>query len=268
MLGSTAEADDALQEAWLRASRADSGAVRNMGGWLTTIVSRTCLDMLRSRASRREQAFSADLPAAASPEDEALLVDSVSTAMLIVLDRLTPPERLAFVLHDLFDVPFDEIALIIGRSPAAARQLASRARRRVQQGDNELDTDRERKRIIVDAFLQAARGGDFEALMTLLDPNVVLRADAEAARMGAKELVHGARLVAETFRGGARVARLFFIDGWPGLAWMAGKSPKVVFEFVFEDDRITQIDLLADPETVDRIALEPMIKRGPRESSS
>jgi RNA polymerase sigma-70 factor (ECF subfamily) len=268
MLGSTAEADDALQEAWLRASRADSGAVRNMGGWLTTIVSRTCLDMLRSRASRREQAFSADLPAAASPEDDALLADSVSTAMLIVLDRLTPPERLAFVLHDLFDVPFDEIAIIIGRSPAAARQLASRARRRVQQGDNELDTDRERKRIIVDAFLQAARGGDFEALMTLLDPDVVLRADAEAARMGAKELVHGARLVAETFRGGARVARLFFIDGWPGLAWMAGKSPKVVFEFVFEDDRITQIDLLADPETVDRIALEPMIKRGPRESSS
>lgn len=262
MLGSTAEADDALQEAWLRASRADAGAVENMGGWLTTIVSRTCLDMLRSRTAKREQAFDADVSSPASPEDDALLADSVSAAMLVVLDRLTPPERLAFVLHDMFDVPFDEIAAMIGRSPAATRQLASRARRRVQRGEADHDADRERKRAIVDAFLQAARGGDFEALMTLLDPEVVLRADSEAERMGAKELIHGAKLVAETFRGGAKVARLFFIDGWPGLAWMAGKTPRVVFEFVIDGDRITEIDLLAVPDTLTGIDLEPMIKRG------
>lgn len=261
MLGSTAEADDALQDAWLRASRVDTTSVENMGGWLTTIVSRTCLDMLRSRTSKREQAIDTDLAAPASPEEEALMTDSVSEAMLVVLERLSPAERLAFVLHDMFAVPFEEIAAIIGRSSVATRQLASRARRRVQGGEVEHDADRERKRVIVDVFLQAARGGDFEALMALLDPDVVLRADSEAMRMGANELIHGAKLVAERFSGGAQVARMFSIDGSPGLAWMAGKTPKVVFDFFIDDGRITEIDLLADPATLAEIHLEPMSKR-------
>jgi len=262
MLGSTAEADDALQDAWLRASRAGVDGVENVSGWLTTIVSRICLDMLRSRTSRREQAIDTEISSPASPEDDALLADSVSAAMLVVLERLSPPERLAFVLHDMFDVPFDEIATIIDRSPVAARQLASRARRRVQGGVPEPNGDIERKRTIVDAFLSAAREGDFLALMALLDPEAVLRADSEAARMGAKELIHGARLVAETFSGGAKVTRLFSVDGSPGLAWMAGKTPRVVFEFFIDEGRITEIDLLADPATLAEINLVAMSKRG------
>lgn len=262
MLGSTAEADDALQDAWLRASRAGVDGVENIGGWLTTIVSRTCLDMLRARASKREQAIDTDISSPASPEDDALLADSVSVAMLVVLERLSPPERLAFVLHDMFDVPFNEIATIIDRSPVATRQLASRARRRVQGGVPETDGDVERKRSIVDAFLHASREGDFQALMTLLDPEAVLRADSEATRMGAKELIHGARLVAETFSGGAKVARLFFVDGSPGLVWMAGKTPRVIFEFFIDEGRITEIDLLADPATLAETHLEAMSKRG------
>lgn len=256
MLGSTAEADDALQDAWLRASRADAGGVENMGGWLTTIVSRTCLDMLRSRTSKREQAIDTSLMASASVEDEALMDDSVSEAMLVVLERLTPAERLAFVLHDMFSVPFEEIAVIIGRSPAATRQLASRARRRVKGGEVEYRADRERKRVIVDTFLQAARGGDFDALMALLDPDAVIRADSEATRMGAKELIHGAKLVAERFSGSARVVRLFYIDGSAGGVWMEAKTPRVVFEFIIEGDRITEIDLLADPNTHATLELE------------
>jgi len=261
MLGSTAEADDALQDAWLRASRADTSGIENMGGWLTTVVSRTCLDMLRSRTSKREQAIDIDISSPASPEDDALLSDSVNAAMMVVLDRLSPPERLAFVLHDMFGVPFEEIATMIGRSPAATRQLASRARRRVQGGEGQYDADRERKRVIVDAFLQAARGGDFQALMALLDPEVVLRADPEAARMGAKDLIQGAKLVAETFSGGAKVVRLFAIDGSPGGAWMAGKTPRVVFEFIIDEGRITEIDLLAAPATIADIDLEPLARR-------
>lgn len=257
MLGSTAEADDALQDAWLRASRADTSGVENPGGWLTTIVSRTCLDMLRSRTSKREQAIDIDLPAPALLEDETLFADSVSEAMLVVLERLAPAERVAFVLHDMFSVSFDEIAVTIGRSSVATRQLASRARRRVRGGQVGHDADRERKRTIVDAFLQAARGGDFEALMALLDPDVVLRSDSEAVRMGAQELIHGAKLVAERFDGGAQVVRLFYIDGFPGGVWMEGKTPKVVFEFVIEDDRIMEIDLLADPKTHASIDLKP-----------
>jgi RNA polymerase sigma factor (sigma-70 family) len=261
MLGSTAEADDALQDAWLRASRAEAGDIENMGGWLTTIVSRTCLDMLRARTSKREQAIDADISSPASPEEDALLADSVNGAMLVVLERLSPPERLAFVLHDMFDVPFDEIAAIVDRSPVATRQLASRARRRVRGGAPEPDGDIERKRTIVDAFLRASREGDFQALMTLLDPDVVLRPDSEATRMGAKDLIRGARLVAETFSGGAKVVRLFSVDGSPGGAWMAGKSPRVVFEFTIDGDRIVGIDLLADPATLADIHLEPMVKR-------
>lgn len=261
MLGSTAEADDALQDAWLRASRADTAGVENIGGWLTTIVSRTSLDMLRSRTSKREQAIDFDLAASNSPEEEALLADSVGDAMLVVLERLAPAERVAFVLHDMFAAPFEEIAAIIGRSSAATRQLASRARRRVQGGTIEQDPDRERKRTIVDAFLQAARGGDFEALMTLLDPEVVLRADPEAARMGAQELIHGAKLVAERFNGGAQVVRSFYVDGSAGGVWMEGKTPRVIFEFVLEGDRIIEIDLLADPATHATIELEPARSR-------
>jgi RNA polymerase sigma-70 factor (ECF subfamily) len=261
MLGSTAEADDALQEAWLRASRADTAKVENVGGWLTTIVSRTSLDLLRSRTSKREQAIDTELAASISPEEEAVFADSVSEAMLVVLERLAPAERVAFVLHDMFAVPFEEIAGIIGRSPAATRQLASRARRRVRGGQVEHDADRERKRVIVDAFLQAARGGDFDALMALLDPDVVLRSDSAAARMGSQELIHGARLVAERFNGGAQVVRSFYIDGSPGGVWMEGKNPRVIFEFVVEGDRITSIDLLADPTTHETIDLEPVRSR-------
>jgi RNA polymerase sigma-70 factor (ECF subfamily) len=261
MLGSTAEADDALQEAWLRASRADAANVENLGGWLTTIVSRTSLDMLRSRTSKREQAIDIDLRSSVSPEDEAVFADSVSEAMLVVLERLAPAERVAFVLHDMFAVSFDEIAGIIGRSSAATRQLASRARRRVRGGQIEHDADRDRKRAIVDAFLQAARGGDFDALMALLDPDVVLRSDSEAARMGAQELIHGAKLVAERFNGGAQVVRSFYIDGEPGGVWMEGKTPRVIFEFVIEGDRITEVGLLADPATHATIDLEPVRSR-------
>src|SRR5437763_6093184 len=212
MLGSASEADDAVQEAWIRLSRAGADDVANLGGWLTTVVSRVCLDMLRSRSARREEPIDTPVPemgpgqaAPVDPEQEALLADSVGSALLVVLETLAPAERLAFVLHDLFAVPFDEIAAIVGRSPAAARQLASRARRRVQGATADPIADRARQRAVVDAFLAASRGGDFTALLALLDPDVVLRADEAAVRTGniAAE-VRGAAAVAETFAGRAR----------------------------------------------------------------
>src|SRR5262245_44253797 len=198
MLGSASEADDAVQEAWIRLSRTDTGEVDNLGGWLTTVVARVCLDMLRSRTARREEPWDAHVPERfasterlADPEYEAVLADSVGPALLVVLETLAPAERLAFVLHDMFGVPFDEIAAIVGRSPDAARQLASRARRRVQGADT-ASTDPDRQREVVDAFLAAARGGDFEALLALLDPDVVLRADAAAVTTGAPREIVGA----------------------------------------------------------------------------
>src|SRR6266849_6828668 len=256
MLGSMSEADDAVQEAWLRVRRSGTSGVENMGGWLTTVVARVCLDLLRSRKSRREEPLGVHLQdPIANPEHEALLADSVGLALLVVLETLAPAERLAFVLHDMFAVPFDEIARIVGRSPAAARQLASRARRRVQGAATVTDTDRARQREIVDAFLAASRGGDFTALLTLLDPDVVLRADRAAVDMGSSKEVRGAAAVAETFSGRARVARPALVNGAVGAVWTQGGQPRVVFAFTITNGKIVEIDLLADPERLRQLDL-------------
>lgn len=262
MLGSSSEADDAVQDAWLRLSRTDASAIENLGGWLTTVVGRVCLDMLRSRQARREDSLGAELPEPimgrddeTDPEHQALLSDSVGLALLVVLETLSPAERLAFVLHDTFAVPFDEIAPIVGRSPAAARQLASRARRRVQGAAADPEADVTRHRAIVDAFLAASRGGDFDALLALLDPNIVLRADRAAVEAGAEAEVRGALAVAGTFSGRARVARPALINGAPGAVWAPGGKPRVVFAFNFEGGRIVGIDLLADPERIAQLDL-------------
>jgi RNA polymerase sigma factor (sigma-70 family) len=255
MLGSVNDADDAVQESWLRLSRSDTSAVRNLGGWLTTVVARVSLDMLRSRAARREDHLGTELPEPVAstaatgldPEHEAVLADSVGSALLVVLDTLTPAERLAFVLHDMFAVPFDEIAAIVGRSPDAAKKLASRARHRVQGTAPAAGSDRNRQREIVDAFLAAARGGDFAGLLALLDPDAVLRADPAAVAIGAASEVRGAQQVAETFSGRARAARLALVDGAAGAVWSAGGKPRVVFSFMINDGRIAGIELLADP---------------------
>jgi RNA polymerase sigma-70 factor, ECF subfamily len=269
MLGSAAEAEDAVQETWLRLNRADASEVQNLGGWLTTVVARVCLDMLRSRDSRREDPLDERVPepiaggqSEGDPEREAILADSVGPALLVVLEMLSPAERVAFVLHDVFAVPFEEIAGIVGRTPDAARQLASRARRRVQGASTERQADVARQRRIVGAFLAAAREGDFEALLTLLDPDVVLQADAAGVAMGAQSehgrrlaggSIRGVRAVAEQFAGGARVLRPALLDGVPGLVWRQAGRPRVAFAFAFAGDRITHIDLLADPDTLSRL---------------
>jgi len=256
MLGSATEADDALQEAWLRLRRSDASGVENLSGWLTTVVSRVCLDMLRSRRSRREEPMETrESPADAEdadPESEALLSDSVGLALLVVLDRLSPAERVAFVLHDMFGVSFEEIAPIVGRTPAAARQLASRARRGVRGASAE-GSDLGRQRQLVDAFLAASRRGDFGALLTVLDPEVVVRADGAAVRMGAEAEVRGAAEVAETFSGRARAARPAVVDGAAALVWMVEGQPRMVFGFTIEDGKIATIDLLADPERLGKL---------------
>ena len=272
MLGSSLEADDAVQEAWLRLSRADADAVDNLGGWLTTVVSRVCLDMLRARGSKRATVPD-EIPETAavevrSPEDEALRADSVGLALLVVLDTLEPAERLAFVLHDLFSVPFEEIAPIVGRTPVAARQLASRARRRLQSDPAYPDSSGPSQRDVVAAFLAASREGDFAALLELLDPEVVLRADAVAVEMatarvsaGAPELteqVGGADAVAQVFAGRARVARLTLVDGLAGAVVLAGGRPVVVFGFTVHDGRVSGIELMCDPETLGVLELEPL----------
>ncbi len=257
MLGSPNEADDAVQESWLHLSRSGASGVENLGGWMTTIVARVCLDMLRSRTSRREEPMDTQgMPAPlvsrddrTDPEHEALLADSMGLALLVVLETLAPAERLAFVLHDLFDVPFDEIAPIVGRSPTAARQLASRARRRVQgQGaaTNE-DADLTRQREVVDAFLAASRGGDFDALLTLLDPEVVYRTDSAAALAGASSEVRGAPAVARQFSGRARAAQPALINGAVGFAWAPGGEPRAVFDLTITNGKIVAIDMITDP---------------------
>ncbi|MFJ6786832.1 RNA polymerase sigma factor SigJ [Streptomyces angustmyceticus] len=257
MLGSVSEADDAVQEAWLRLSRSGADGVANLGGWLTTVVGRVCLDQLRTRTARREDPLGVRVPEpvvspadAAGPEQEALLADSVGLALLVVLETLTPAERLAFVLHDLFAVPFDEIAPLVGRTPAAARQLASRARRRVQGTAPAADTDRARQREVVDAFLAASRGGDFEALLAVLDPDVVLRADAGDAPEGVSKLVRGARAVVEQALAFSRVAafaRPALVNGAPGLVTARGGRPFSVMGFTVAHGRIVEINILADP---------------------
>jgi len=263
MLGSLAEADDAVQEAWLRLHRSDASGVENLGGWLTTVVGRVCLDMLRARRSRGEEPIDVRVPDpivsgedGIDPEHQALLADSVGLAMLVVLDTLDPAERLAFVLHDMFAVPFDEIALMVGRSPAAARQLASRARRRVQGAAPAPDADLARQREIVRAFLAASRGGDFDALVALLDPDVVLRVDTGTAGIGATKEVRGARTVAEqafAFRQLAPFARPALVNGAPGIVTAPEGRPLAVMGFTIRDGKIVELDILADPERLSRL---------------
>jgi RNA polymerase sigma-70 factor (ECF subfamily) len=265
MLGSTTEAEDAVQEAWLRLGRSDTSDVENLRGWLTTVVARVCLDLLRSRKSRREESLETHLDGLTEdrvptndPETEAVMADSVGAALLVVLDTLSPAERLAFVLHDMFAVPFDEIAPIVGRSPVAVRQLASRARRRVQQVDATPEADRAVKRRVVEAFLAAAREGDFEALLSVLDPEVTLRVDSVAVQMsraregeGAMKLapeIRGAEGVAHTFLGRAGAANVVLIDGNVGAAWAPGGVTRAIFSFTIVEGRIAAIDLMADPD--------------------
>jgi len=263
VLGSSAEAEDAVQETWLRLARTDVSEVVNLGGWLTTVCGRICLDQLRSRASRREAELPAEptelvSPASTiehSPEDDAVLSDSVGVAMMVVLDTLAPAERLAFVLHDMFAVPFDEIAGMLGRTATATRQLASRGRRRVQSTDVVPDADRARQREVVDAFLTAARAGDFEKLVGLLHPDAVIRADAATAAMGVDAEMVGAQAVATRFNGGAQSARLFLLDGYAGAAWMYRGEPRVVFGFTIEDGRIVEIEMIGNPEVISTLDL-------------
>ncbi len=265
LLGSASEADDAVQEAWLRLSRADTSEVENLSGWLTTVVARVCLDRLRWRRARREEPLAQDgelIPDAADPEREALLAESVGFAMLAVLQRLAPAERVAFVLHDVFGVPFDEIAGIVGRSPVAARQLARRGRRRLQgTAVDGRAADLARQRAIVDAFFKAARGGDFQMLLAVLDPEVALHADEVALRMGSRTgwltgELRGAEAVAEQFAGQAQAAQLALIDGEPGAVWVAGGKPRAVFGFKIRDGKVAEIELVADPERLKGLKIE------------
>jgi RNA polymerase sigma-70 factor, ECF subfamily len=265
MLGSISEADDALQVSWLRLSRSGTSGIENLGGWMTTIVARVCLNMLRSRSSRREQPLGVHVPDpivsradGIDPEHEALLADSVGLALLVVLETLTPAERLAFVLHDMFSVPFEEIAPIVGRSEVAARQLASRARRRVQGATPSPDTDLTHQREVVDAFLAASRDGDFEALLAVLDPDVVLRADAGAVRAGLSREVRGAAAVAEQalfFSPAAPSARPALVNGAAGVVVASGGRPIAVMGFTVRHGKIVEIDILADPTRLRQLDL-------------
>ena len=267
MLGSVTEADDAVQEAWLRLSRSDTRQIENLGGWLTTVVARVCLNMLQSRKVRREEPVGVHVPDPivrlddeTDPEEQALLADSVGLALLVVLDTLDPAERLAFVLHDMFAVPFDEIASILGRSPAAARQLASRARRRVQ-GAPAPDPDLARQRQVVDAFLAAVREGDFEALIEVLHPDVVLRADSGRVPPPATQLVRGAPAVAElalVFSDVARFSRPALVNGTAGLVTAPRPDLVSVMGFTIRDGRIVEIDILADPARLAQLDLRAL----------
>ena len=268
MLGSPSEADDAVQETWLRLSRSESGAIRDLDRWLTTVAARVCLDMLRARKSRREEPLEEHLPDpivnredGGNPEQAALLADSVGLALLVVLETLPPPERLAFVLHDVFAVPFEEIAPIVERSPAAARQLASRARRRVK-GAAVPDADLATQRKLVDAFLAAAQCGDFDALVAVLDPDVVLRADRGAA---APTLLRGAQTVARSavaFSASAGLdlmIRPALVNGVAGIvSWLADGRPYSVMAFTVARGKIVEIDVLTDPERLARLDLSSL----------
>lgn len=290
LLGSRSEADDAVQDSWLRLSRSDTSSIENLGGWLTTVVARVCLDMLRARGTRREESLDRQAegahepepiagreaaPAARGgddPEHEALLADAVGLALLVVLDALNPAERLAFVLHDLFDVPFDAIAPIVDRSPTATRQLASRARRRVRGQGQQAEQAQEqgqastavpgadpiRQRVAVTAFLAAARAGDFDALLALLAPDVVCRADRAAAAAGAPVEIGGAPAVAQQFSGRAQGAQAALVDGAAGAVWAPGGQPRVVFAFTVAGSTIVAIDMVADPARLAQLDLRPL----------
>jgi RNA polymerase sigma-70 factor (ECF subfamily) len=264
MLGSLSEADDAVQDTWLRASRADATAVENLGGWLTTVAARVCLNMLRSRERRREEPLDAHLPDpvvgrehGGDPEEEALLADSVGLALMVVLDSLSPDERLAFVLHDMFAVPFDVIAPLLERSPAATRQLASRARRRVREQAPAPDPDPARQRQVVDAYLSAARHGDFDALVGVLHPDIVLRADGGKARAHYTTVLRGAQQVAgqavEAARRLAPFARPALVNGAAGVVTVAGGRVVSVMAFTVAGGKIVAIDVLMDPERLARL---------------
>ncbi|MET7281807.1 RNA polymerase sigma factor SigJ [Kribbella sp. NPDC005582] len=268
MLGSRSEAEDAVQEAWLRLSRSDVSEVANLAGWLTTVVSRVCLDMLRSRKSRREDSLDTFVPDPVSlkadtgaPEDEAVQADAVGLALLVVLETLAPAERLAFVLHDMFGLSFDEVAEIVGKSPAAARQLASRARRRVQ-GAPANDSDPSRQRAIVEAFMAASRGGDFEGLLVLLDPDVVLRADAgeiESTGPAVSKVVRGALAVVEQALMFSRMApytELALINGVPGIVTVVNGRVQGVMALTITNDKITELHILADPDRLADLTVE------------
>src|SRR5580704_9901011 len=267
MLGSATEADDAVQETWLRLTRADAGAVDNLGGWLTTVVTHVCLDMLRARKTR-EQAAPAmaggaeAAPGPTDPEREVLLADAVGSAMMIVLDSLNPAERIAFVLHDLFALSFEDIGAIVGRSPVATRQLASRARRRVQ-GAGETEKELPSQREVTQAFMTASREGNLDAVLAVLDPDVVLRADPVAVKAAAAREAKGAPHLVSEVRGAADVARVFLgraqaaqpalIDGTPGAAWAPGGRPRGVFAFKVEEGRIVEVQFIADPKKIARL---------------
>lgn len=260
MLGSAAEADDAVQETWLRLNRSDADVIENLGGWLTTVTARVCLDMLRSRKSRREESFEPELTepvADSSPEQEALLADSVGVALLVVLDTLTPAERLAFVMHDMFDVSFEEIGSVIGRSPQAARQLASRARRRVRGADKEQHSDLNRERKVVDSFLTALRAGDFEGLLAVLDPDVLVRVDIPG-RPGAPAEVRGA---ADWARGAVAYSQLAhsvqpaLVNGSPGLVFAPGGRLTRVLIFKVVSEKIVEFEVVASPERLAQLTV-------------
>jgi RNA polymerase sigma factor (sigma-70 family) len=265
MLGSLSEADDAVQEGWLRLSRSDANDIENLGGWLTTVVARVCLNMLRSRQTRREEPMRVRIPDPVvgredefDPDHEVLLADSVGLALLVVLETLDPAERLAFVLHDMFAVPFDEIAPMVGRSPTAARQLASRARRRVRGAAAVPDTDLTRQREVVDAFFAAAREGDFEALVAVLDPDVVLRSDGGLARPGDSFVLRGAEEVASsalTFRRLSPFVRPALVNGAAGAVVAPRGRPFSVLGFTVRDGKIVEIDGITDPERLARLDL-------------
>jgi len=256
MLGSRVEAEDAVQEAWLKTMRADPDAVENLSGWLTTVTARVCLDRLRARSARPEHALGVDVPdvedlsAENDPAEAALLAESVGAALLVVLGSLAPDERVAFVLHDVFAVPFDTIGEVVGRSPQAARQLASRGRRRVQGTSTLGSVDLVQQRTLVEAFLRAAREGDFLALVRLLHPDVVFEPDQAALRMGSLPQTRGAKDVASALSGGARGTRLVLVNGLAALAWAPGGHIRSVIEFTVVDDRITAVTVTADADRI------------------
>jgi RNA polymerase sigma-70 factor (ECF subfamily) len=260
MLGSESAADDAVQESWLRLNRSDTSDVENLTGWLTTVVARICLDILRARRSRREQGLDEEVvelelreSAASEASPEESLGDVVGPALLVVLDNLTPAERVAFVLHDVFAVSFDEIAPIVGRTPTATRQLASRARRKVQGGSLTLSEDQGRQKAIVAAFLAASRRGDFAELLAVLDPNIVARSDAATLAMGGTNELRGAEQVATQFFRRALGARIALLDDAVGLVWEVDGQPKVVFKFSFQGERVSMIESCADAAYLDQL---------------
>ena len=269
MLGSTGEAEDAVQEAWLRLSRAGAEGVDNLSGWLTTVVARVCLDMLRARKARREDPLEVpdergaeERPAAAvagqvaiDPEQEALLADSVGLALLVVLQTLAPAERVAFVLHDMFDLSFDEIASVVGRTPVATRQLASRARRRVQGQPAVPEVDLNRQRGVIEAFLAASRGGDFDGLLAVLDPDVVVRADGAAVKLGSMPEMRGADAVARAFKGRARNAQVALVDGAPGVVVAPNGRLLLVLRTRVVDGLIVEIEAIAAPRRLRELDL-------------